>query len=52
MIAREPHLTKYSAANGGIRPGLDNPLGARALYIFQNGEDTCIVFTALPSGSR
>ena len=21
-------------------PGLDNPLGARALYIFQNGEDT------------
>ena len=21
-------------------PGLDNPLGARALYIFQNNEDT------------
>ncbi len=40
MIAREPHLAKYSAANGGMTPGLDNPLGARALYIFQNGEDT------------
>ena len=40
MIAREPELVKYSAANGGMQPGLDNPLGARALYIFQNGEDT------------
>jgi len=40
MIAREPHLEKYSAANGGIAPGLNNPLGARALYIFQNGVDT------------
>lgn len=40
MIAREPELEKYSAANGGHPPGLDNPLGARALYLFQNGEDT------------
>ena len=40
MIARQPELEKYSAANGGMPPGLDNPLGARALYIFQNGEDT------------
>ena len=40
MIAREPELEKYSAANGGMQPGLNNPLGARALYIFQNGEDT------------
>lgn len=40
MIAREPQLAKYSAENGGMGPGLDNPLGARALYIFQNGEDT------------
>jgi lipoprotein-anchoring transpeptidase ErfK/SrfK len=23
-----------------MEPGLTNPLGARALYIFQNGEDT------------
>ena len=40
MIARQPELAKWSAANGGMPPGLDNPLGARALYIFQNGEDT------------
>ncbi len=40
MIARQPELEKYSADNGGMPPGLDNPLGARALYIFQNGEDT------------
>lgn len=40
MIARQPELRKYSADNGGMAPGLNNPLGARALYIFQNGEDT------------
>ncbi|MCL6706356.1 L,D-transpeptidase [Pseudomonas sp. R2.Fl] len=40
MIARQPELAKYSADNGGMPPGLTNPLGARALYIFQNGEDT------------
>lgn len=40
MIARQPQLTKYSAANGGMKPGLKNPLGARALYIFQDGKDT------------
>jgi lipoprotein-anchoring transpeptidase ErfK/SrfK len=40
MIARQPELAKYSVDNGGMPPGLDNPLGARALYIFQNGEDT------------
>ncbi|KGF70542.1 hypothetical protein LL06_04675 [Hoeflea sp. BAL378] len=40
MIARQPELAKWSAENGGMPPGLDNPLGARALYIFQNGEDT------------
>jgi len=40
MIARQPELEKWSADNGGQPPGLDNPLGARALYIFQNGEDT------------
>ncbi|WP_377295345.1 L,D-transpeptidase family protein [Rhizobium sp. SG2393] len=40
MIARQPELAKYSAANGGMQPGLNNPLGARALYIFQNGQDT------------
>ena len=40
MIARQPELAEYSAENGGMAPGLDNPLGARALYIFQGGEDT------------
>lgn len=40
MIAREPQLEKWSVRNGGMEPGLDNPLGARALYIFQGNEDT------------
>lgn len=40
MIARDPKLEPYSVENGGMEPGLMNPLGARALYIFQNGEDT------------
>ncbi|HEU4987221.1 MAG TPA: L,D-transpeptidase [Rhizobiaceae bacterium] len=40
MIARQPELEKYSVENGGMPPGLDNPLGARALYIFQDGVDT------------
>tara|TARA_R110002126_G_scaffold255508_1_gene398504 strand:+ start:1595 stop:2263 length:669 start_codon:yes stop_codon:yes gene_type:complete len=40
MIARQPELEKWSADNGGMPPGLSNPLGARALYIFQNGKDT------------
>ena len=40
MIARQPDLERYSARNGGMAPGLSNPLGARALYIFQNGQDT------------
>jgi lipoprotein-anchoring transpeptidase ErfK/SrfK len=40
MIKRQPELERYSAKNGGMPPGLDNPLGARALYLFQNGKDT------------
>ncbi len=40
MVARQPELEPYSIANGGMDPGLTNPLGARALYIFQNGKDT------------
>lgn len=40
MVARQPELEPYSIANGGMPPGLTNPLGARALYIFQNGRDT------------
>ena len=40
MIAREPELEKYSYKNGGMPPGLKNPLGARALYIFEGKVDT------------
>ncbi|MGG7517237.1 L,D-transpeptidase [Allorhizobium undicola] len=40
MVARQPQLAQYSAANGGMAPGLMNPLGARALYIFKNGQDS------------
>ena len=40
MIARQPELARWSAANSGMPPGLDNPLGARALYVFQGGVDT------------
>lgn len=37
MIQREPHLEQWRNGQPG---GLDNPLGARALYIFENGRDT------------
>lgn len=40
MIARQPKLARFSVENGGMDPGVKNPLGARALYIFQNGQDT------------
>ena len=38
MIARRPEeAAKYA---GGMPAGLDNPLGARALYLYQNGKYT------------
>lgn len=37
MIRRQPELAKYA---DGQAPGLRNPLGARALYLFKNGKDT------------
>lgn len=37
MIDRDPKLEKW---RGGMPPGLHNPLGARALYIFKDGQDT------------
>ncbi len=40
MVARQPRLKPYSIANGGMGPGLNNPLGSRALYIHQGGRDT------------
>ncbi len=38
MIAREPH--KYEKFKDGVPGGPANPLGARALYLYQNGIDT------------
>jgi lipoprotein-anchoring transpeptidase ErfK/SrfK len=40
MVRRQPELEPYSIANGGMGPGLRNPLGARALYIHADGRDT------------
>ncbi|MBK1793259.1 L,D-transpeptidase [Devosia sp. WQ 349] len=37
MIARQPEVAKYA---GGMAPGLDNPLGARVLYLYQDGRYT------------
>jgi lipoprotein-anchoring transpeptidase ErfK/SrfK len=37
MIDRQPELAEFA---GGMEPGLMNPLGARALYLFENGRDT------------
>jgi lipoprotein-anchoring transpeptidase ErfK/SrfK len=37
MIVRQPELEQY---RNGMEPGLQNPLGARALYLFQGGKDT------------
>jgi lipoprotein-anchoring transpeptidase ErfK/SrfK len=38
MIAREPERNARWA--GGMEPGLGNPLGARALYLYRDGVDT------------
>ncbi|SKA36840.1 L,D-transpeptidase [Consotaella salsifontis] len=38
MIDRRPDLEPYRGV--GMDPGLTNPLGARALYLHQNGRDT------------
>jgi lipoprotein-anchoring transpeptidase ErfK/SrfK len=40
MVARQPELRQFAASEGGANPGLNNPLGARALYIYQDGNDT------------
>lgn len=37
MIKRQPELEPY---RNGMPPGPDNPLGARALYIYRDGIDT------------
>lgn len=40
MVARRPDLEPISIANGGMDPGLNNPLGSRALYIHEGNKDT------------
>ena len=40
MVENNPNLRPVSAARGGLVAGLNNPLGARALYIYQDGKDT------------
>ncbi len=41
MIERDPHLYGKFKGNQDVEPGgQNNPLGARALYLFQNGRDT------------
>ncbi|MCT8970735.1 L,D-transpeptidase [Microbaculum marinisediminis] len=37
MIRRQPELKKYAS---GMPGGKDNPLGARALYLYDGGRDT------------
>ncbi|RUX97094.1 MULTISPECIES: L,D-transpeptidase [unclassified Mesorhizobium] len=37
MISRDPKLEKWRQ---GMPPGISNPLGSRALYIFKDGVDT------------
>ncbi len=38
MLRRDPEL--YGPVRNGLEGGLDNPLGARALYLFKGGRDT------------
>jgi len=38
MIRREPH--KYARYANGVAGGPNNPLGARALYLYKGGRDT------------
>jgi len=37
MMERDPSARPWA---GGMPPGLTNPLGARALYLYRNGQDT------------
>ena len=59
MIDRQPELEKYRARQipgtndweGGMEPGVMNPLGARALYVFQDDKDTLYRLHGTPEWS-
>lgn len=45
QIGRDPELKKYA---GGMKPGLENPLGARVLYLYQDGRYTlCTIYSTI-----
>jgi lipoprotein-anchoring transpeptidase ErfK/SrfK len=49
MIERRPDARKYA---GGMPGGLDNPLGARTLYLYQKGVYTlCTIYSTSDPGS-
>ena len=39
-VADKPDMRMFSASYGGLVGGVNNPLGARALYIYADGKDT------------
>ena len=47
MIKREPE--KFAQFAAGLEGGLENPLGARALYLYKNGKDTFYRIHGTPS---
>lgn len=46
MIKRDPHL--YSQHADGMAPGLTNPLGSRALYLYVGNRDTYLRIHGTP----
>lgn len=46
MIRREPD--KYAQFAGGMPGGIENPLGARAIYLYANGRDTLMRIHGTP----
>lgn len=46
MVAREPHI--YAQFAGGVPGGPDNPLGARALYLYRGGRDSMLRIHGTP----
>lgn len=46
MIAREPHI--YAQFADGVPGGPDNPLGARAFYLYEGGRDTYLRIHGTP----